>query len=466
MQFDRILWNLPLFALLGFFPGWINAQTASAADVAEMQREFNAAMAAEDAGNAAQAETILFALHKEHPQIFAVNESLGLLLAAHGDVPNAVPLLAAAVREEPGSDVAHANLGAAYYQLHRREPALAEFERAVQLNPGNVSAQESLGRLYMEIGRPGEAAKAFLTAQGLKPSDSDLKLDCVTALLAANELNKAQGILSTVTEADQSARAQSLLGQLDEKEARSQAAVEHFNRAAQLDPSEENAWQLGYELLKHWSFDAAITEFSAASAKFPQSKRLRIALGAALFGAAQYANAIPVFADLLASDPDNPMYAELLGISCNAPLETSSPRCSALVGYAHRHPADARAATYAASSLLMQNDDAQTLKSAQTLLQRAIAANPGLAEAQFEMGVVLEDRLDWKGSISYLERAVQLKPHFSQAHYRLARAYWKTGQKQAGDAQMELQKKSVRQEQEELQRRLTEITSLAVSVGP
>jgi predicted Zn-dependent protease len=465
-RFYKLLCRLPSILLLAPFPGILLCQPAHSANPSEMDREFQAAMAAEDAGDTAKAEALLSALHQEHPEIFAVNESLGLLMVSRGDVSGALPLLAAAVREEPGSDVAHANLGAAYYQLHRRPSALSEFEQTVRLNPRNVSAQESLGRLYMETNRPDEGAKALLAALRLKPDDSDLKLDCVTAMLAANRLGEAQNLLSTVADAEQSARAQSLLGELEEKQGKSDDASLHFSRAVQLDPSEANAWQLGCELLKHWAFDAAQIEFHAASAKFPASKRLQLGLGAALFGDAKYAEAIPVFADLLASDPNNAMYANLLGISCNAPLDAVSPRCSELVRYAQTHPADAQAAAYAASSLLAQNDDDQSAESARKLLQRALATDPNLAEAQFEMGVVLQEGSDWKGSIPYLERAVKLKPDYSQAHYRLARAYWKTGRRQEGDEQMQLQKKSAREEQEELHRRLVEITSLAVSVHP
>ena len=431
---------------------------------AAMEREFQAALAAQDKGDLDRAESLLRDLHIHHPGIFQVDETLGLLLVSRGNVAGALPLLQSAVREQPSSDVAHANLGAAYYQLHRAKPALEEFERAVEINPRNASAQESLGRISIENQRPEEAAKALLAAQRLKPDDQDLKLDCITALLAANRLGDAQKMLSTVAGADQSARAQSLLGEADEKAGKFQQAGEHFARAVALEPSEENAWQMSLELLRHWTFDAAIIEFQAASAKFPDSKRLRLGLGAALFGDAKYAQAVPVFADLLESDPDNTTYAELLGIACNAPLSTSNPRCSMLVTYAQAHPADARAATYAAGFLLTESDNQQNVALARQLLVRAITANPGMPEAQYQMGVVLQQSNDWKGSIPYLERAIKLKPDFAQAHYHLARAYWRVGRREDGQAQMEMQKKYARQEQDDLNRRLSQIATLGVEV--
>jgi tetratricopeptide (TPR) repeat protein len=136
------------------------------------------------------------------------------------------------------------------------------------------------------------------------------------------------------------------------------------------------------------------------------------------------------------------------------------------VTYAEAHPSDAKAATCAASLLLTEGESRQNADLAQKLLERALAADPNLAQAQFEMGVMLQDGSDWKGSIPYLERAVKLNPNLSKAHYRLARACWKTGRRQEGDAQMDLQKTSALKEQEDLRRRLDEITSLSVSVHP
>jgi len=461
-QFGNLLWMIAIQALVWLSPTVIDSQSSHGSGDAGMERDFQEAMAAQDHGDLARAEALLLKLHNAHPGLFAVDESLGLLLASRGDVSRALPFLEAAVGEQPSSDAAHANLGAALYQAHRNQSALEEFRRAVRINPGNASAQQSLGRLSMENHRPGEAAKALLQAQRLNPGDSDLKLDCITALLASNRVGDAQLMLSTVADADRSARAQALLGEAYEKAGSFKIAAEHLAHAAELEPSEENAWALGVEFLRHWTFDAATTEFEAASAKFPDSKRIRLGLGAALFGDARYAKAIPVFAELLANEPDNAMHAEMLGISCNAPMDTISPLCASLVTYAQAHPADAKVATYAASFLRAQNQDAENLSLTRRLLVRAIAADPNLPGAQFEMGMALQNSQDWKGSIPYLERAVKLKPDFAQAHYRLARAYWKTGRTQDGQAQMDLQKKFARQELEDLDRRLRQITRFAV----
>jgi lipopolysaccharide biosynthesis regulator YciM len=134
------------------------------------------------------------------------------------------------------------------------------------------------------------------------------------------------------------------------------------------------------------------------------------------------------------------------------------------VAYAQSHPSDAKTAAYAASSLRNQSDYEKNADLARKLVESALATNPNLPEAQFQMGVILQDSRDWKRSIPYLERAVSLKCDYAQAHYLLARAYWRTGRRQEGDAQMELQKKFARQEEDDLNQRLRQITVLNVNI--
>lgn len=461
-RFAKILWTLMLAPLPGLYPAAIESQPSHPSAGDNTERDFQAAMTAQERGELDRAEALLSKLHDQHPNIFAINESLGLLIASQGNASRALPLLKIAVREQPSSEGAHANLGAAFYALHRNSEAVAEFQRAVQLNPSNESAQQSLGRVLMEEKRPADAARALMAALRLSPGDGDLQLDCVTALLAANRTDGARTILSSFADAGSSARAQALMGEADEQLKDFSSAARHFTRAVELEPSEENAWLLSLELVRHWTFDAAVIELKAASAKYPDSKRMRIGLGAALFGAAKYPEAISAFADLLESEPDNAMYAELLGVSCSAVMPEARPRCAVLVHYAESHPADTRASTSAAAYLRSENDFETRRPLIRKLLESALAADPKLPEAQFQMGSFLQDEGMRKDSIPYLERAIQLKPDYAQAHYHLALAYWRAGRKQEGQAHMELQKKYSKQEQEDLHRRLDEITTFLV----
>jgi tetratricopeptide (TPR) repeat protein len=429
---------------------------------AGMEQQFQAAMAAQDKGDLNRAESLLRDLNAHHPGIFAVDESLGLLLAGREQYSAAVPFLEAAAREQPSSAAAHVNLGAACFRLHRNQQALSEFETAARLNPRNAATQESLGRLWMEAHQPRRAADAFAAALALKPGDADLTLDCAQALEDAGELAAANEIVAKMPGADSSAQAQTLLGELEEKSGAFKQAVEAYQRAATLDPSEPNLWALGVEFLRHWAFDGAIPEFEAGAARFPASSRMRLGLGVAYFGNADYVRAVPIFADLLDADPRNAFDSQLLGMACTVVTDGPRPRCSSLVSYARSHPKDAQAAVYAAAGILLGQPSEEQMQLAGTLLGNAIAADPRLPEAHYQRGVLAQDRGQWAASIPDLEAAIAEKPELAMAHYRLGLAYARTGRKQAGQQQMELNLKYKNEQQQDLDRRLRQVTLFLV----
>jgi len=457
----KIGWSC--WAALCLAPAMLFSQSASTrANSEQMERQFQEAMAAQDKGDLDHAKALLLDLHTRHPGIFAVDESLGLIYVAREEFAAALPLLQDAARENSSSDIAFANLGAAEFKLHHNAEALQDFQRAAALNPANGATQQALGRLWMEAHEPAKAAAAFAAALAQDPQNLDLAMDDAQALKDAGQPRQAATILAALPGIDNSAASQSLLADADEAAGNYADAGKHYARAVELDPSEPNVWMMGVEYLRHWTFEAAIQEFAAGEESFPQSLRMRLGLGAAYFGDGNFAAAIPIFADLLDADPDNSVDAELLGLSCVAAIQGGTPRCSSLIKYAQSHPRDPKASVYAASKLIGGQLTQENMRTARQLLTRAIAVDPGLADAQFEMGVLKQDQMDWAGSIANLEEAVKLKPNFARAHYRLALACLRTGRRQEGEAEMALQRRYAEQQQSDLDQRLRKITTFLV----
>jgi lipoprotein NlpI len=105
----------------------------------------------------------------------------------------------------------------------------------------------------------------------------------------------------------------------------------------------------------------------------------------------------------------------------------------------------------------------EDLALARGLLTTALAVDPKLPEAQYQMGMLRQDQDDWAGSIANLEAAVKLKPELAQAHYRLALAYRRTGRQQEAQDEMEFEKKYAKQEQEDEDNRFRQITTFVVN---
>lgn len=425
---------------------------------------FQQAQDAVQRGDTATARPLLLQLHARLPQSFEVNEVLGLLYASENELGQALPLLQKAAEERPDVDVVHANLGATLLKMHRVGEAAHELEVAVRLNPKNVTAQENLGQSEMLLHRYADAAKAFGAALQLDTGNADLVYNDALALLESHHYAQAREVLSHMPGVALSASAQSVYGDIDEKLGRYKQAAQHDLNAARLDPSENNIYVLGVELLRHWTFGPAIKEFSAGLKKYPNSRRMQLGLSIAYFGNGSYDQAIPVMADLLDSAPNNIVYADLLGRTCTVLTEGNAPQCSTLIQFAQKHPQNATLATYAATSILHRPTSPQDLHEAQNLLQHAIAADPKLPQARLEMGVLLQTQSKWAASVAPLQAAIRLKPDYAQAHYRLGRAFSHLGKHIEAQQQIALDRQYSKKQERSLNARMEEITTLVVKM--
>lgn len=436
------------------------AQAASLS--ADDEGSFQKAMASLDAGNSQAAKPILENLHARYPTNFEINESLGLLYASGGYLSSALPLMTAAASEKPDSDAAAANLGIACLKAGRNADAARELARAVQLNPRNLAAEEALGQALMELQEPAKAAAMFHRALTEDKENPTLLYNAALADFDAGDAARAASLLARIPETDSSAEAQSLMADVEEKLGDFKSAGQHYLNAAMLDPTEANEYAVGVEFLRHWTFAPAITQFEAGARRFPASRRMRLGLGIAYFGNHNYDKAIPVFAALLAEEPENAAFADLLGRTCSVVSEGSDPRCSVLIAFAEKHPQDAKAATYAAIHILHQPGGADQ-QQAKKLLQSALAADPELAEAHYELGLLLGLQGKWAESARDLEKAVELQPDYAAAHYHLAIAYRRLGQSDKAQEQVRLQQKFSAQQARERDLKLEQIQTLLVT---
>ena len=69
-----------------------------------------------------------------------------------------------------------------------------------------------------------------------------------------------------------------------------------------------------------------------------------------------------------------------------------------------QHPRNAEAATYAATALLHQPADKRDNAKARALLEQAIAADPKLADAYYQLGVLEQEGAHWQESVAPLEK--------------------------------------------------------------
>jgi tetratricopeptide (TPR) repeat protein len=407
-----------VLALLAFTPGVQGQAAMSPAD----RNAFNQAVAEMDAGQTQQAEPELRRLIQHNPANGEINEALGLLYAGRGELERALPYFEQASKSEPRSAVNRANLGAAWLKLDRPRQAAAELKIAAALDPNNGQTLSSLGQAYMLLHDAADAATVFARAARLEPANADLLYNWAVALNQTGRAAQAEKALAQIPEGEMSDQAESLAGDVEETLGHFLPAVAHYRKAADENPSEDNLDALCVEYLRHWAWDDAQKIAEYGTARYPESKRLKLELGVALYGAKKFPEAAAEFAALLDADPDNKMFAEMLGHTCGE-LAGDNTACAALEGFAAQHPGNAAAAVYAAAHILDRPHTAGDLDLAESWLVRAMAADPTMADGWYELGVLYAERADWPQCARALEKAVALRPDFASAHYQLAAAY-------------------------------------------
>lgn len=438
------------------------AATKSAPAPRAGEQQLQRALAAYDAGHSADAEPLLRDYLSHHPDSYPAQEALGSLYAESGALQRALPYLERACAAAPREAVAHANLGAAYLKSGLTNKAVTELERAAALEPGNASTQANLGQALVAEGKSAEAARAFGAAVAADPANVDARYNWAVALENGGSLKTAKEALEGIPPASASDQSESLLGEIDEKLGAYRDAAVHLQRAAELNPSEANLYALTAEFLRHWTWGPAIKMAQYGAGRYPDSHRLHLALAVGYYGNNQYAETAATAAALLARDPENATYADLLGRSCSLLAEGTAGSCNGLESFALHHPQNARIATYAAAHILNQPDAERNTDVAARLLRQAVAADPALPEAHYEQGVLDQQRSDWQASTAALEKAVALRPAYPEAHYRLARAYSHLGQREKASAEIALQQQYTQQEKDSLNARLREVTTFLV----
>src|SRR5262249_2075496 len=118
-------------------------------------------------------------------------------------------------------------------------------------------------------------------------------------------------------------------------------AVSEYQHAAKLDPSERNLFDWGTELLLHGAYEPAIEVFRNAATRFPQSLRMRLALGATWYAQGSYDQAIRTLceaSDLNVEDPNAYIFMGRIQSLLSAP-----PDCflEKLARFAHLYPENA-----------------------------------------------------------------------------------------------------------------------------
>jgi len=315
-----------------------------------------------------------------------------------------------------------------------------ELRNARAQSPDSFAANRRLGEFYFLSGRYREAAPLFEAANRIKPDDFANNYDLALCQRENGDYAKAREQVQKMLTATDRADLHGLLGSLNEKLGDPLHAVQEYEQAARLDPSEQNYFEWGSELLLHRAVAPATEVFTKGAELHTGSVRMLAGLGAALYAGGYYEQAAGRLCAASDLDPANPTPYLFLGRmeeSAPAPLKCVEQKMARFV---QTQPANALAYYYYAMALQKRAKDSGNpaiADPAESLLKKALAIDPKLGPAYLQLGTLYFGRNDYTQAISHYQKAIEATPELSEAHYRLGVAYQRTGNQ--AKAQQEFQ---------------------------
>jgi tetratricopeptide (TPR) repeat protein len=431
----------------------------------ELDRQFQSAVAAYDTGHYAEATTKLEALLPYGAKNFELHELLGLVYAGESQDAKAVEQLEIAVRLKPDSAVARTNLAASLYHSGKLQAAEDQFRKAIDLDPQNYDANHNLGEIFVQSRRIAESIPLLEKAQEIHPS-YDNGYDLALAYFLTGKLDRARQQVQNLTQIKNTGELHNLLAQIEEKDGKFVAAVNEYETAAHMDPSEDNLFDWGSELLLHRTYEPAIEVFQQAVQRYPKSTRMFMGLGMALYSRGKYDEAVQALLTAADLNPsDHRCYFFLSKAYGSSPNQTDEV-IERFKRFAQLQPNNAQAVYYYAMSLWKgkRAEDTDTdFHEVEALLQKSIALDPSLADAYVQLGNLYADRREYAKSIPEYESALKLNSNLPDAHYRLGQDYVHTGQKDRAQQEFDIYQKQRAEHLAEVDKERAEVQQFVYS---
>jgi tetratricopeptide (TPR) repeat protein len=343
--------------------------------------------------------------------------------------------------------------------------AESELRTAVQRAPQSFSAQHELGEFYLHSGKPQAAIPPLEMAYRLDPHHYANAYDLVLAYQRAGDLLQAKRQLAALMAMENRADLHRVLGEIDEQLKQPLAAVQAYEQAVRLDPSEANYFAWGSELLLHRAIQPAIEVLSRGANAFPASARMLAGLGAALYAGGSVETATECLcqaSDLAPGDEAPHLFLGKIMQTLAQPLPCAEEK---LGRFRDQQPGNAWAQYYYALALAkraQRMDEPALAQKINSLLEKAISIDPHLAEALVELGSLEAERGNLKQAIVHYERAIDAKPALAEAHYRLARAYKQMGETEKARQELDSYRQIEKREAAESERERRELREFVV----
>jgi len=352
-------------------------------------------------------------------------------------------------------------------------PGAVEAERGLQAalrgHPDSFEANHQLGEFYCSLGDSKTGITYLDKAQKLKPEDYANGYDLAVALLETGNPSNARLLLEDLLRRNDTAELHRLLGEADEVLGEPTLALQEYQHAAHMDPNETNIFDWGNELLLHDTIEPALEVFKHGVALYPDSQRMYIGLGIAYYSRSLYDDAIQALCHASDLNPSDPRPHLLLARMYNVSAGQTDEVAKRMKRFMETKPDSALAYyCYALSCWkgVRGSGRGVDLGKVEALLRKSISLDPQLEDAHLQLGVLLHDQQRDQEAVAEFQAAIRFKPDDPDAHYLLAQAYLRTGDKDRSQEEFQLYDKLHKQQVNETEKQQHEIQHFVFTQTP
>jgi tetratricopeptide (TPR) repeat protein len=256
-----------------------------------------------------------------------------------------------------------------------------------------------------------------------------------------------------------------LLGELDERMNDPLDAVREYEQAARMDPSEQNYFEWGTELLLHKAAEPAAEVFTRGSSAHPNSGRMLTGLGVALYSNGSWdeaAQRLCQASDLEPADAAPYLFLGKIEKATPAPLPCSEQK---LARFRQEQPGSALANYYYAISVWKRakgSENPAGFNQAEALLEKAVAIDARLEDAYLQMGILHFARGDFKQAIRDCKKAVEVNPHLGEAHRQLGLIYQRMSERTKAQQEFDAYEQIEKTDAAEIERQRKELRQFLI----
>jgi tetratricopeptide (TPR) repeat protein len=347
------------------------------------------------------------------------------LTDAQGSLENATKL-------RPESSGAWLALAQTYRKLQQPGKADEMADRAARLAGNDARLLRVLVTFYSEGGAFQKAADAQAKYAAASPGDREAAVKGIQLYLDAHDPQRAIAMGKGTPGWEQRADIRRLLGRAYAAVNQMSLSDEEYQAAVRLNPYDESyVFDFAQSLLRREKFEPAISLLLAAKKTFDKSAQIELTLGVGYYGLRRYPDAAAAFERTIALAPDIEQPYVFLAKMLDQIPEKAPDLTRVFAGYEKAHPQNWAAYFIHAQGLVAQSQDPRT---AEALLNRAIALNAQAAEPHYVLGVLQQRERRFEDAASEFDKAAKLNPDDAATFYHLAQVYDRLGKRDRAEA--------------------------------